>query len=52
MRSTLPTSHGFVPLPVEGQTPIFSPLPVSAKREFINNFDYYGESRTAVLEIL
>lgn len=41
MRSTLPTSHGFVPLPTEGRQ-INNPLPASDKSEFINNFEFVG----------
>ncbi len=42
IRSTLPTSHGFVPRPVEGEAPRFNPLPPSAKSEFVNNFEFVG----------
>ncbi|KAK3380683.1 pyridoxal phosphate-dependent transferase [Lasiosphaeria ovina] len=42
LRSTLPTSHGFVPVP-DGSTParrvVFAP---SAKSEFVNNFEFVG----------
>ncbi|PVH70568.1 PLP-dependent transferase [Cadophora sp. DSE1049] len=41
MRSSLPTSHGFVPLPCEGKI-IHNPLPPSAKSEFVNQFEYTG----------
>lgn len=41
MRSTLPTSHGFVPLPAEGKI-INNPLPPSAKSEFVTNFEFVG----------
>ena len=41
MRSTLPTSHGFVPLPSE-QGQINNPLPPSEKGEFVNNFEFVG----------
>lgn len=41
MRSTLPTSHGFVPELREGVT-INNPLPPSAKSEFVNNFEFVG----------
>lgn len=40
VRSTLPTSHGFVPK--ETGTKIFSPLPPSSKSEFVNNFEFTG----------
>lgn len=39
MRSTLPTSHGFVP---KDQGSIKNPLPPSAKSEFVNNFEFVG----------
>lgn len=42
IRSTLPTSHGFVPLPVEGEDPINNPLPPSGKSEFVTNFEFVG----------
>lgn len=42
IRSTLPTSHGFVPRPVEGASPINNPLPPSAKSDFITNFEFVG----------
>lgn len=43
MRSTLPTSHGFVPAPVGGQAgAIRSPLPPSAKTAFVNSFEFVG----------
>ena len=41
MRSTLPTSHGFVPLPTEGAQ-INNPLPPSEKSEFVTNFEFVG----------
>jgi selenocysteine lyase/cysteine desulfurase len=43
MRSTLPTSHGFVPAPTnDGSPAIRSPLPPSAKSEFVNSFEFVG----------
>ncbi|EME47697.1 hypothetical protein DOTSEDRAFT_166965 [Dothistroma septosporum NZE10] len=39
MRSSLPTSHGFVPLDDGGQV---SPLPPSSKSVFVNNFEFVG----------
>lgn len=42
MRSTLPTSHGFVPLPTADGSVINSPLPPSAKSEFVNSFEFVG----------
>lgn len=41
IRSTLPTSHGFVPKPKPGRN-IFNPLPPSAKSAFVNNFEFVG----------
>lgn len=41
MRSTLPTSHGFVPLPKEGKV-IANPLPPSTKSDFVTNFEFVG----------
>ena len=43
MRSTIPTSHGFVPAPTDDGSPaIRSPLPPSAKSEFVNSFEFVG----------
>jgi selenocysteine lyase/cysteine desulfurase len=43
MRSTLPTSHGFVPAPTEdGSAAFSSPLPPSSKTEFVNSFEFVG----------
>ena len=42
IRSTLPTSHGFVPMPIEGSGPINNPLPPTGKSDFINNFEFVG----------
>lgn len=39
MRSTLPTSHGFVP---KSPSSLVSPLPASIKSEFVNNFEFVG----------
>lgn len=41
MRTTLPTSHGFVPLPTDGPQ-IISPLPPSAKGAFVASFEFVG----------
>ncbi|KAK3074782.1 hypothetical protein LTR53_002514 [Teratosphaeriaceae sp. CCFEE 6253] len=41
IRSTLPTSHGFVPLPKEGQV-IVNPLPPSGKSAYLTNFEFVG----------
>ncbi|KAH8809029.1 aminotransferase family protein-like protein [Xylogone sp. PMI_703] len=44
MRSTLPTSHGFVPLPDPDSTKAarVSPLPPSKKSDFVNAFEFVG----------
>jgi selenocysteine lyase/cysteine desulfurase len=41
MRSTLPTSHGFVPMPKYG-VGINNPLPPTGKSEFVTNFEFVG----------
>lgn len=41
IRSTLPTSHGFTPLP-NGGAAISNPLPPSKKSSFITNFEFVG----------
>ncbi|TKA73791.1 hypothetical protein B0A49_05141 [Cryomyces minteri] len=41
MRSTLPTSHGYVPTPRPGRV-INNPLPPSAKSAFVTNFEFVG----------
>ncbi|KAJ0118581.1 plp-dependent transferase [Diaporthe amygdali] len=40
IRSTVPTSHGYIPLP--GATSRANPLPPSAKSAFVNAFEYVG----------
>ena len=43
MRSTLPTSHGFVPAPTnDGSVVPRSPLPPSSKTAFVNSFEFVG----------
>ena len=43
MRSTIPTSHGFVPAPTDdGTAAARSPLPPSLKSAFVNNFEFVG----------
>nr|POE94435.1 hercynylcysteine sulfoxide lyase [Quercus suber] len=42
MRSTLPTSHGFLPVPREGQAAINNPLPPSNKSAFVSSFEFVG----------
>lgn len=39
IRSSLPTSHGFVPKETEA---VFNPLPPSGKSEFVNQFEFVG----------
>ena len=39
IRSSLPTSHGFVPLPRDGK-PIFNPLPMGGKSPFVLLFEF------------
>lgn len=41
IRSTLPTSHGYLPLPKSGAS-INNPLPPSTKTPFVNNFQFVG----------
>ena len=41
IRSTVPTSHGFVPK-VAGGAALFNRLPHSDKPEFVNNFEFVG----------
>lgn len=40
IRSSLPTSHGFVPLPKENGKPIFNPLPMGKKSPFVLLFEF------------
>ncbi|KAK4097906.1 PLP-dependent transferase [Parathielavia hyrcaniae] len=42
IRSTLPTSHGFVPRSVAPGQQRVNPLPPSAKSEFVNAFEFVG----------
>ena len=42
IRSSLPTSHGFVPKPVEGEQVINNPLPASTKSAFVSLFEFVG----------
>lgn len=42
IRSTLPTSHGFVPKPEHGGASINNPLPPTGKSEFVTNFEFVG----------
>ncbi|KAI9868752.1 MAG: hypothetical protein M1813_004603 [Trichoglossum hirsutum] len=46
IRSSLPTSHGFIPLPSaptgDGITPIHSPFPPSGKSPFVTLFEFVG----------
>ena len=51
MRSTIPTSHGFVPLPQEGEGEgaINNPLPPSGKSGFVTSFEFVGTQDDAPL---
>ncbi len=40
IRSSLPTSHGFVPLPRENGKVIFNPLPMGGKSAFVLLFEF------------
>jgi hypothetical protein len=42
IRSTLPTSHGFLPEPKVGETVPNNPLPPSTKSAYITNFEFVG----------
>lgn len=42
MRSTLPTSHGFVARLKPGEKPLLSPLPYNPKPPFVANFEFVG----------
>lgn len=42
IRSTVPTSHGFVPEPDEDGAVINNPLPPSGKSGFVTNFEFVG----------
>jgi hypothetical protein len=42
MRSSLPTSHYFVPAPRPGVPPANNPLPPTGKSNFVSQFEYTG----------
>ncbi|KAK5132507.1 hypothetical protein LTR08_008891 [Meristemomyces frigidus] len=43
IRSTLPTSHGFAPLPIDGAGKVINnPMPPSGKSQYVSNFEYVG----------
>ena len=42
IRSSIPTSHGYKPLPREGQRPINNPFPVSIVTDFQELFGFVG----------
>ncbi|KAF7344184.1 putative aminotransferase family protein [Mycena venus] len=44
MRSTLPTSHGFLPRPLPGALPTINPLPPTGESLFEENFAFTGTS--------
>ncbi|KAL9000467.1 MAG: hypothetical protein Q9169_000984 [Polycauliona sp. 2 TL-2023] len=42
IRSSIPTSHGYEPYPVDGQEQVFNPLPVNKAGQFVNMFQFVG----------
>ncbi|KAL8672848.1 MAG: hypothetical protein Q9168_002724 [Polycauliona sp. 1 TL-2023] len=42
IRSSIPTSHGYEPYPVDGQEQVFNPLPVNGTSPFVNMFQFVG----------
>ncbi|KAF2668480.1 PLP-dependent transferase [Microthyrium microscopicum] len=42
MRSTIPTSHGFIPTPRPGAAAAYNPLPTNNKSPFVVNFEFVG----------
>jgi hypothetical protein len=42
MRSSLPTSHYFEPLPQPGVPPVNNPLPPTGKSNFVSQFEFVG----------
>jgi hercynylcysteine S-oxide lyase len=42
MRSSLPTSHYFKPLPRPGVSPANNPLPPTGKSDFVSQFEFVG----------
>ncbi|KAL8725065.1 MAG: hypothetical protein Q9166_007596 [cf. Caloplaca sp. 2 TL-2023] len=42
IRSSIPTSHGYEPFPVEGQQKAFNPFPVNERGYFVNLFQFVG----------
>ncbi|KAF2762149.1 PLP-dependent transferase [Pseudovirgaria hyperparasitica] len=47
IRSTLPTSHGYIPKPKAGASPISNPLPTSTNTPFVNAFNFVGTIDTS-----
>ncbi|KAL8665730.1 MAG: hypothetical protein Q9202_002040 [Teloschistes flavicans] len=42
IRSSIPTSHGYEPLPMEGQEVLFNPFPAGEKSKFVEMFQFVG----------
>ncbi|KAI9718608.1 MAG: hypothetical protein M1812_004059 [Candelaria pacifica] len=42
IRSSLPTSHGFEPLPVPGKKELVKPIPLVGESAFVQNFQFVG----------
>ncbi|KAL8679349.1 MAG: hypothetical protein Q9186_004354 [Xanthomendoza sp. 1 TL-2023] len=42
IRSSIPTSHGYEPYPVDGQEKVFNPFPVHSQGRFVNLFQFVG----------
>lgn len=49
MRSSLPTSHWFEPVPRPGVKPTPNPLPPSTKSNFVQQFEFTGTVDNAAL---
>ncbi|KAL8845163.1 MAG: hypothetical protein Q9176_000331 [Flavoplaca citrina] len=42
IRSSVPTSHGYEPYPIDGQEAVFNPLPINKGGYFVNLFQFVG----------
>ncbi|KAI9738431.1 MAG: hypothetical protein M1835_003236, partial [Candelina submexicana] len=42
IRSSLPTSHGFEPLPIAGKKELVRPIPLVGESAFVQNFQFVG----------
>lgn len=49
MRSSLPTSHWYEPVPRPGEQPTPNPLPPSSKSNFVQQFEFVGTVDNASL---